>query len=328
MAPEYLFIRILETCNADCFMCGFRLSKDRYRLSLNALEGILSRVKKEGIRYIRLTGGEPLVHAEIVEFIRLIRQQGMKSSIITNGFLLEKKVGALAEAGLDQVIVSIDAARPQTHDEIRNTRGLFERATAGLREAMRGGVMGRVNTVCGPGNFREMPALQDLLTAWGVSQWELSSLKLERKLDYTEQDQREIEEVVEYVYREAPKANRLVPMGKVWCGETAGERARYFATGITPRADGTCLLVDKVRYLDAKNNQLYACSLIPHRPGAWDYAAPGLPPEEFSVLEPNIMNQAAYFKYAGPSVCTGCSTTAAGYSNQLRSNEMLSPWSF
>ena len=327
--PEYLFIRILEACNANCFMCDFRLSKDQYRFSRKDLEEILPRVREEGIKYIRLTGGEPLLHTDILDFLQLIKKEGMKSSIITNGFFLEKKIDDLVKAGLNQIIVSIDGAYPETHNQIRNTPDLFNRAIRGLRQALATGIVCRVNTVCGFHNFREMPKLQDLLTEIGVHQWELSSLKLEGPLEHSSDDRADIEDIINYVYRDAVQARRLIPMGKIWCGETKEERERYFATGITPRADQKCLLVDKVRYLDGKNGYLYACSLISHRPNALEYAAPVLPPCEFSVMDAQILRQVDYFKKCGPSICTGCSTTAAGYSNQLLfSGDLQDDWSF
>jgi len=328
MQPEYLFIRVLEACNADCFMCRFRLSKDRYRFPAYALERLLPRVYEEGIRYVRFTGGEPLLHTEIVRMVAITLQAGMLSSIITNGSLLAKKMDDLAAAGLGQVIVSIDGSNAQTHDEIRGTPGLFDRAITGLRAAQGHGIHCRVNTVCGPRNFREMPALQDLLTQLGVKQWELSSLKLERPLDYTPQDRIDAEAIVEYIYHDTTRPERLIPMGKVWCGDTLLERERYFSTGIPPRADGACLTVHKVRYLDAKNDMLYPCSLLPHRPAAPGYASSILSPESFSVLGPQVQQQADYFQHHGPSICTGCSTTAAGFSNQLLLNASTEAWAY
>jgi cytosylglucuronate decarboxylase len=329
MKPEYLFIRILEACNADCYMCGFRLSKDRYRFAASDLERLLEAVSGEGIRYIRLTGGEPTVHREIVELIRIIRAHGLESSIITNGGAPATKLHSLIAAGLSQLIVSIDGATAAMHDSIRGWQGLFDRAFQSLEEATAAGIATRVNTVCGPNNFRQMPRLQDQLTAAKVGQWELSSLKLERPLDYTDEDKAAVDEVVEYLYREGRRSGRLIPMGKIWCGETPTERERYFTTGITPRADGRCMLVHKVRYLDARNLRLYCCSLIPHRPAALDYAAPVSGNfAEFSTMSPSIISQMHYFEQFGPDGCTGCSTTAAGLSNLLRTGEPLSPWSF
>lgn len=340
MRPEYLFIRILEACNAGCSMCGYAFSRDGHRFSAKDLAVFLPRLKEEGIRFIRFTGGEPLMHDEILDLIRISQEHGIASSIITNGGLLARKppraagssaptfMEALAEAGLSQLIVSLDGARAETHDRIRASPGLFDRAINGLRLAARTGVLMRVNTVCGPENFREMPALQELLTELGVKQWELSSLKLERKLDYSEQDRHDIEPVIDYVYRQAAAAGRLVPMGKIWCGNTSEERERYFALGVTPRADNQCLLVDKVRYLDSKNGRLYSCSLIPHRPDSPTYAAAAGTPESFSVVSPAILRQAEQFKREGPQVCTGCSTTAAGFSNHLLAGHPSGQWSY
>ncbi|MGH3773449.1 MAG: radical SAM protein [Pseudonocardiaceae bacterium] len=326
--PEYLFVRILEACNADCFMCEFASSRDRYRLEPADLRTMLDRAAEEGIKYVRLTGGEPLLHRNIVDLVQIISDHGMLASIITNGARLSSLTRELAAARLAQVVVSIDAAEPTTHNTIRNTPRLFERAVSGLRAAIDAGVLGRVNTVCGPSNFRQMPALQDLLTQLRVSQWELSSLKLERPLDYTTADRSELDRVVEYVYRDAAAAGRLVPTGKVWCGERPDERSLYLRTGITPRADGVCHLTRKVRYIDAKAGFLYSCSLIVHRPNAASYGARTRASESFSLLEPDVTAQAEWFREHGPRVCTGCSSTAAGYSNLLARGRPLPPWSF
>src|SRR4051812_27339056 len=98
--PLMLFIRVLETCNADCFMCGFAKSKDAYRFPDSELEAMLPAARDEGIRYIRLTGGEPLVHREIVPMVRTIGGHGLQSSIITNGWFLPQRLPLLLEAGL------------------------------------------------------------------------------------------------------------------------------------------------------------------------------------------------------------------------------------
>jgi cytosylglucuronate decarboxylase len=327
MPPEYLFIRILEACNAGCTMCSFQRSRDIYRYPLTELLELLPRVRGEGIRYVRFTGGEPLMHPDIIAMVRAVTGHGLQASLITNGHYLPAKADALAEAGLGHVVVSIDGARPQTHDAIRRTPGLFIRAIAGLR-AMRGrGCRCRVNTVCGPENFREMPELQALLTGLGVQQWELSSLKLERPLRYSPEDVIELDAVVRRVYGDGGAAGRLLPMGKVWCGSTPEERQRYLETGITPRPDGRCLVVDRVRYLDARNGMLYACSLTPHRAGTAASGAPvGTPCR--SVSGPVIAGRADHFREHGPHTCTGCSTTAAGFSNTIAAGGQPREWDY
>lgn len=328
VSPRYLLIRILEACNAGCDMCGFAWSKDTYRLEAAELDQILRVAQRAGVRFVRFTGGEPLVHRAIKELVELVSSYGMRSSIITNGALLSRKLPRLVDAGLGQVVVSIDGTHAATHDRIRDVPGLFEAAMDGLRNAIASHVCCRVNTVCGPNNFREMPDLQDLLTNMAVDQWELSSLKLERRLEYSDADVVALDQVVEYVYMDAKEHGRLVPMGKAWCGNTRAERARYFETGVTPRPDRRCHVVHRVRYYDARNGLLFPCSLLPHRPDARTACAPITDLSKFALNSPQMINVANRFHTEGPSVCTGCSTTAAGYSNCLDRGETEEEWAY
>lgn len=325
--PQYLFIRILEACNADCFMCAFARSRDRFRFEVRDLRSMLRPAREVGIRYVRFTGGEPLIHAGIVDLVRAVTEVGMKVSVITNGSLLTRLVPRLLDAGLDHVIVSIDALE-QTHDEIRGTPGLYRRAVAGLGAAREAGIVTRVNTVCGPANFREMPALQVVLSDIGVDQWELSSLKLERRLDWSACDEADLDAVVEQVYGKGRRLGRLVPLGKVWCGETEQERAEYLATGATPRPDHVCRVVDHVRYLDARGGMLFPCSLLPHRPEAQLIGVRVGDLASARIDDDAIRAKARWYRIEGPRRCTGCSTTAAGFSNALAEGAELGEWAY
>jgi cytosylglucuronate decarboxylase len=322
----YLFIRILEACNAGCTMCTFAQSKDRFRLELSDHRRLLDRAAAQGTTVVRLTGGEPLMHRHIVDLVASIAERGMSPSLITNGWHLGRLLPRLTDAGLHQVIVSIDGATAATHDELRRLPGLFDRAIGALAGATEVLPRTRVNTVAGPANIRELPRLQELLTEIGVDQWELSSLKLERALDYGPSELAVLDEVVSFVYDDAVAAGRLVPMGKVWCGRTPEERRRYLETGVTPRPDHRCHVVEQVRYVDARTREVYPCSLLPHRPNARTVAAGGQ--GDVDPWSPDACAVADRYAEIGPSVCTGCSTSAAGFSNQLADGAEAPPWAF
>jgi AdoMet-dependent heme synthase len=174
-----------------------------------------------------------------------------------------------------------------------------------------------------------MPSLQRRLTELDVTEWELSSLKLERPLDHTPEQIAEIvDQVVPEIYQHGPGRGLLRPLGKIWCGNTPAERELYFRTGITPRPDGACLVVHRVRYFDMKDQMLYPCSLLPHRPYA-KTAGHEMPTDaEFTTLAPETMETVHSFAAQGPHVCTGCSSTAAGYGNALQAGEALHAWSY
>ncbi|MFE5738342.1 cytosylglucuronate decarboxylase [Streptomyces celluloflavus] len=323
---RYLFIRILEACNADCFMCEFALSRDTFRFSPADFAELLPRAVAAGVGYVRFTGGEPLLHADVVELVRQGSAAGMKMSLITNGMLLPRQIERLAVAGLAQVIVSLDGGSADTHDVYRRSPGLFDNGLRGLRAAAGLGVLPRVNSVVGPHNYAEMPQLQKVLTEAGVRQWELSALKLERIISYPDPDH--VRAVCDPVY-DADPDELLVPLGKRFYGDTAEEQARFFTASVTPRATGPlCHVVDDVIYLDAKEERAYACSCLPHREGAGPGGAPLREGGAIRLDTPAFRAHADFFREEGPRSCHGCSTTAAGYSDDVARLGAVPPWQY
>ncbi|MGK5640254.1 cytosylglucuronate decarboxylase [Streptomyces sp. URMC 126] len=325
---RYLFVRILEACNADCFMCEFALSRDAYRFSVEDFEELLPEARLAGVRYVRFTGGEPLMHRDVVELVRVGAAADMRMSLITNGMLLPRMARRLADAGLAQVIVSLDGASAATHDLYRRSPGMFDNGLEGLRAAAGLGVLPRVNTVVGPHNYTEMPLLQKVLTDAGVRQWELSALKLDRSIAYPDPDH--VRQVCDPVY-DADPAELLVPLGKRFYGDTPEERERYFTESVTPRASRPlCHVVDDVVYLDARSGRTYACSCLPHREGG-DGPSAGAPLRENGVVAldtPVFRAHADFFRAHGPELCGGCSTTAAGYSDDVARLGAVPPWRY
>ena len=321
MSKKYLFIRILEACNAGCFMCRFAHSSDPSRFTVESLKEVMPVAKAIGVEFIRYTGGEPLIHEEIDELVRAPAAAGFQVSAITNGYHLEMKAEKLAQGGLSQIILSLDGASEQTHDRFRKTEGLFNRAINGLRRCRQLGIALRVNSVVGPHNYGEMVELQKILEREGVSQWELSALKLERKIRY--RDRAAVLAVGKVIY-EGP--SKLKPMGVPWYGESAKHQEDYFEKGIPPRPSGpNCHVTRDVIYLDGKTNQLFACSCLPHRVAINTFDARYSAGE---LLSEAFENQKQWYYERGPRVCTGCSATAAGYGNMVESGVAIEDWAY
>lgn len=320
---KYLFVRILEACNANCFMCGFARSKDPYRFDVEDLEALLPEAAALGVRIVRFTGGEPLLHTGIRDLVATVDRAGMSCSIITNGYLLPRLGPDLVAAGLAQIIVSIDGATGATHDTYRDTPRLFERGIAGLHLLRDAGVRTRVNTVVGPHNYAEMPALQSLLADIGVDAWELSALKLDDCPRYP--DREDVLRVGAQVYAAWPR-----PLGKPWFGETPEEQDRYFEHDVPPRASKpTCHVVDDVFYVDGRNGGVFPCSCLPHRPDVAIGPVPvAIGATAGSLRSPRFLALQATYRTEGPSRCTGCSTTAAGYSDEIERSGHVKDWAY
>jgi cyclic pyranopterin phosphate synthase len=119
-------------------------------------------VDRLGVTDVRFTGGEPLIRRGFVGIVRRVAalRNAPSMAVTTNGLGLDKVAGALAEAGLSRVNVSLDTVRPETFHRITRrdrladvVRGLEAAEAAGLRPV-------KINAVLLRGiNEREAPEL-------------------------------------------------------------------------------------------------------------------------------------------------------------------------
>ena len=96
---------------------------------------------KLAIKELRLTGGEPLVRPDLVNIIRALRRQhpDLPISMTTNGVGLDKKAGALKDAGLTRINVSLDSLHEETF-ELLTRRPFLNKVLAGVEAARTAGL--------------------------------------------------------------------------------------------------------------------------------------------------------------------------------------------
>lgn len=309
--PRVLIVRLLEACNAGCFMCGFARSTDGYRFGLEETRRLLVELATTKIRLIRFTGGEPLYVGELPAMLSAIREAGIGTSVITNGWFLPERARALAQAGLDQVIVSLDGPCAETHDRYRQLPGLFERLVDGVQQVRAARtVRVRCNTVVGPHNLHHMPAIWKLLCDLGVEQWSLIPMKRSdgtwaaHSREHQEEELAALGEEVRRSRRRDPRRGpAILGPGLHFLGRSPEERDDLWVDGrnMTPR--GTCRLVDEVRYYTPSDGAVFPCNCVPHRSGdrpLWE------PYDRRSFTGGGLREVRDWLRQEGPSRCTGC----------------------
>jgi cyclic pyranopterin phosphate synthase len=121
-----------------------------------------------GVRELRLTGGEPLVRADLVQIIEDLRaaHPELPISLTTNGLGLDKKAAQLKAAGLTRINVSMDSLHPGTFAQLTR-RPFLDRVLRGIEAAAAAGLgLVKINAVLMRGiNDHEAPALLE----WAVS---------------------------------------------------------------------------------------------------------------------------------------------------------------
>lgn len=115
---DYLRLSVTDLCNYRCRYCmppeGVCKQSHGSILSIEELAEIAGACVACGVTKIRLTGGEPLVRRGLLELCRMLRQlPGLRElCITTNASLLPAMAGALREAGVDRLNISLDTLRP------------------------------------------------------------------------------------------------------------------------------------------------------------------------------------------------------------------------
>lgn len=112
------------------------LSKTRILTGAEIVRLVQLGVNRLGIRELRLTGGEPLVRADLVDVIGALRANhpDLPISLTTNGVGLAKKAQALADAGLTRLNVSMDTLHHDAFLELTR-RPFLDQVLAGIEAA-------------------------------------------------------------------------------------------------------------------------------------------------------------------------------------------------
>jgi MoaA/NifB/PqqE/SkfB family radical SAM enzyme len=145
----------MRRCNLSCSYCN---EYDAVSKPV-ALETIFQRIDKLaslGTTIVTISGGEPLLHPELDDIIRHIRQHGMIAGLITNGYLLTAdRIERLNRAGLEHLQISIDNVDP---DEVsKKSLKVLDKKLQLLAEYAEFHV--NINSVVGGGIHRPQDAL-------------------------------------------------------------------------------------------------------------------------------------------------------------------------
>jgi cyclic pyranopterin phosphate synthase len=139
--PRTVRISLTDRCDMACVYC--RPSRnDGYlerRLDDSAWRSMVQALVRAGVRRVRITGGEPLLHPRVTELVAFVASLGVEDlALTTNATKLEPLAVPLRKAGLRRLTVSLDSLVPERFWRI--TRGgRLDRVLAGIEAARAAG---------------------------------------------------------------------------------------------------------------------------------------------------------------------------------------------
>lgn len=149
---DYLRVSVTERCNFRCQYCmpekPFSWVPRENLLSFEELFEFIKVAIDEGVKKIRITGGEPLLREDLDRFVKMIHdyKNDVDLAMTTNAFLLKGAAQKLYDAGLRRINVSIDSLKPEVAEQIAK-KDVLSHVLDGIEEALRVGFRVKVNMV-------------------------------------------------------------------------------------------------------------------------------------------------------------------------------------
>ena len=134
MIIPHLIFEITNSCNLNC---GFCYNKNRRANTHISPELFKKALKKYRPLFLQLTGGEITTHPNLKEILEIGKKNSIKMQISTNGLELNKIIKNIVDYINKPIInISLDAAN-EDHDIIRDSKGLFNKIIAVIKENKR-----------------------------------------------------------------------------------------------------------------------------------------------------------------------------------------------
>lgn len=171
------WVRLTFDCNNGCTFC---LDSNTHNGEMRAVEEVKQQIlegRKKGATRLILSGGEPTIHPQFHDFVRLGKLAGYrKVQTVTNGrlFAYPAFLKRALDFGLNEITFSLHGPNPKIHDALVGVPGAFEQETTALKAALADGrPVVNVDIVINKGNVKQLPEMLELFLSWGVREFDL-----------------------------------------------------------------------------------------------------------------------------------------------------------
>lgn len=170
-----LYVYLTGGCNLACQHCWLTPSFQPDggtggHLSYELFERAIDEATPLGLQGVKLTGGEPFLHPEILRLVDILKERKIGLTIETNGTLVTGELArALKERStLSHLSVSIDGSRAELHDPFRGVAGSFDRAVSGMKALVAAGYRPQIIMSLHAGNVDDIEPLVRMAEGLGA----------------------------------------------------------------------------------------------------------------------------------------------------------------
>ncbi len=151
---------ITNQCNAKCSFCTIWQQQPVMKADPDDVRRNLAQLRSLGVRFVDFTGGEPLLHPQLPDFLRWAKSNRLRTTVTTNGILYPRRAKEIVGL-VDFLHLSLDSASPELHDRLRGVP-CFDKIMESIEVALELGERPDILYTATSETYRELPALTDL----------------------------------------------------------------------------------------------------------------------------------------------------------------------
>jgi radical SAM protein len=177
--PMLVFWETTRACGLACKHCRASATLQALPGELDTAEGkaLIDQVADFGRPHpiLVLTGGDCLLRRDLWDLVEYAQQLGIPTALSPSVTpeLTDEAIARIAGSGVNAVSISLDGARPATHDGIRGIGGHFRKTLEAIRKLVAAGLTVQVNTTVMSANVDELADVAALMADLGAHIWEV-----------------------------------------------------------------------------------------------------------------------------------------------------------
>jgi radical SAM protein with 4Fe4S-binding SPASM domain len=167
----YLFLT--RKCNLGCQHCyieGVGPKAKGVDFDLATIRGLIEQARPHGLRKVKVSGGEPMVHKDFMAVMEYLGSCGLQELVLeTNGTLFnDQTIERLSRLPNLTIFLSLDHYQEDAHDMFRGKSGSYAKTTAVLRALGETNIQTVVTTTAYRNNYSSVLQIIDLVLGWGI----------------------------------------------------------------------------------------------------------------------------------------------------------------
>jgi len=174
-APFTIAWEVTRACAYACVHCRADAFPKPDPNELNHEEALrlIDRLAEFGPQILIFTGGDPMMRKDLFELIEYAAKKGLRCSLTPTATALAttERLQKAMDAGIRRVALSLDAPRPEIHDDFRKVQGSWQRTMNTLHQAQSIGLSVQVNTTVAKHNVEILDEMVPFIQEVNAVQW-------------------------------------------------------------------------------------------------------------------------------------------------------------